>query len=128
MKLILDTNVLIDFCHNQTRVLTYLKSIDAQALYITMPTYIEFLAGATSKQKVWSRKFLSQFILLDFTEKTTQTAKNLSMKYKLERSKGMDFLIASIAISNNIALSTQNVKDFKFTELQLFKYSIPIFG
>jgi len=124
-KVVLDTNVLIALYRNRKAVYDYAKTMSIDEVFITHPTYIEFLAGAKVENKRFIKSFLQNFQLLSFDAKSEIASKTLATQNQITgKGKCTDLLIASICIANGMAIVTANVSDFTFTNLEVIKYIV----
>ena len=121
MKYMLDTNICI-YCIKKAsnKVISKLTSYDPKDICISSITYAELMYGVEKskfkeKNMIALMMFISSISILDFDM-------NASTYYGTIRSelekKGtpigpMDMLIAAHALSNNLILVTNNIKEFK---------------
>jgi predicted nucleic acid-binding protein len=119
-----DTTVFIHLLDQYGKMTAILKKLGVKKMYITRIGYIELLAGAKKSRKVDTRKFLSDYPILEFNEKAASITALLSMKYQVSSKNSKDFLIAATCISHNLSLLTENNKDFNYKELKLQQYRI----
>ncbi|MFP5041545.1 type II toxin-antitoxin system VapC family toxin [Parasediminibacterium sp. JCM 36343] len=123
-KVVVDTNVLIALFRNRKDVFDFAVEQNIDKIYITYPTYIEFLAGAKKIDKRWSKNFLDSFSLLTASTKSDIVGKTLCMQQQISgKGKCTDLLIASICIANKKQLVTSNFDDFNFKGLSTIKYT-----
>ena len=110
-----------------TDVLIWLSRGDAKAVkavntdsdrVISAVTYMEFLAGCESKQKLAAfQKLLDvyDFEIIEISSSISAMAGNLVYQYALSHSLEMgDALIAATAIKKGVMLLTANDKDYRF--------------
>ncbi|MBX3165589.1 MAG: type II toxin-antitoxin system VapC family toxin [Bacteroidetes bacterium] len=124
MKVILDSTAVIHLNNNYNKMLDILGNLNITETYITRINYLELLSGASVKSKIALRKTLHKFNVLEFTEACKTKANTLAMQHTVSKENQKDFLIASIAISNNLPLLTENDKHFQFKGLKLLPYRI----
>lgn len=122
MKVILDSTVLFHWQYHYNKTIKMLQENNATEFFITRVNYLEILSGASENAKIQTKKFLSQFPVLEFTEECKNKANTLAMKHRVEQNNQKDFLIAAIAITNNYTLITNNKKHFNFTGLKTVFY------
>lgn len=115
--ILLDSSILIDFFRKKDKTkTTFFRLIDIyQSFAISSVTLYEIGIGAKSDdQKFWDNLFRN-FIVLPFDGNAAKTA--IKIRSDLKRLKfNLDFAdlqIASIAISQDIPLSTLNLKHFE---------------
>ena len=121
MKYLIDTNICIYIINSRPiKVLNKFKNIQPGDIGISAITVSELEYGiAKSKNKNKNRELLNFFLLpfelLDYNEKDAQTYGHI--RYDLDK-KGkpigpLDTLIASQALTRNLIIVTNNVKEFK---------------
>lgn len=119
-----DSTVFIHLDSNKSKMEKILVSLAIKQLYISQIGYLEILSGASENSKVYVRKILNSFQLLEFDAKAAKVASKLAMQYRVGSKQHKDFLIASIAVANKIPLLTENTKGFTDKELQIIPYRI----
>jgi len=88
-------------------------------VYISRITVFEILSGLKSKnakrQLEEFNKFLKKNKILELTAKSVETSSDIfaDLRQKGKTSGSSDILIAGIAISNDLKLSTNNIKDYE---------------
>ena len=108
----LDTNILIAHKRSRQKDTTRLYQLSTQYSFaVTSITAYELYRGDNSAEDAFWSNFFSKITMLDFTFMSAMEAGRI---YKHLKSKGMmidieDILIASIAISNNLKLATDNI-------------------
>jgi predicted nucleic acid-binding protein len=122
MKAILDSTAIIHSNTHFSKIESLLRDNGISSVCITRINYLEILAGAERNAKIEIRKFLNQFAILNLTDKVFTIADKLAMQYVVNKRNRKDFLIAAIAIANNLPLVTQNDKDYHFDGLQVLSY------
>lgn len=117
--MILDSDILIYFLKGQKNIVDEVMKISQNELFTTRINYTELLYGAYNSQRIEKNldkilPFLKNFQILEFDEKSSQIF--AQQKAKLKQSGNiiadMDLMIASISISNNQILYTNNIKHF----------------
>ncbi len=107
MKLVFDTNILID----------YLKGIGAakeiienyRDKLISIITWMEVLVGTKPEHQQVTKSFLRQFTVVEVNSSIAQIAVFIRQEYKI---KLPDALILATAEQYNALLVTRNTKDF----------------
>jgi predicted nucleic acid-binding protein len=116
MKVLCDTNILIEYYKANAVVLQQLKSIGASNIAISVITQAELFYGAKNKQELLMIERHLSFChcyLLD--NQVSLLFAELMKTYALShRSSIPDMLIAATAIIHDAPLYTLNVKDFRF--------------
>ena len=122
MKVILDSTAIIHHYKNFGKLNNLLNQHNVSSFCTTKINYLEILAGAENNAKVEIRKMLNLFELLHFESKAIAVADKLAMQNVVNKKNRKDFLIAAIAIANNLPLVTQNDLDFHFPKLKVLTY------
>lgn len=124
MKFLLDTDVLIDFFHDQEYANNLIsKFIKEDPLYISIITITELRAGFTKEQAAF---FLPRLYDLTTVLITNRQIAELAGEFRFEYGrKGKllsitDAVIASTAILEKCQLVTRNQKDFPMPEIKLY--------
>jgi predicted nucleic acid-binding protein len=117
--MVLDSDILIYFLKGNQKVVQKVLEISADELFITRINYAELLFGSYNSERVKQNldkivPFLKKFSVLEFDEKSSHIFAQLKAKLKKEGNiiADMDLMIASIVISNNETLYTNNLKHF----------------
>jgi len=121
MKFMLDTNICIYIIKNKPlKVLKKFKEIEAKSVCISSITSSELWSGVFKsmnfeRNAIALEEFLSPLTILDYDEKTSKVYGKI--RSELEK-KGniigsMDLLISAHALSEELTLVTNNVKEFK---------------
>ena len=107
MKVLFDTNILIDYLNGVADAATEIERHRDKA--ISLITWMEVMAGATAQDEPIIKTFLSQFELLpiDGAVSTAAVAIRRTRKIKLP-----DATILATARSTGRMLITRNTKDF----------------
>ena len=119
-KICLDTDFLIDFLRNKKYAVEFVKNKeDKTELGTTTINLFELYCGAFNSKKIEKIQLIDslaeRLTLLNLTKKTSKKAGEI---YSILSKKGeliefRDILIASITITNNYSLKTNNLKHFK---------------
>jgi predicted nucleic acid-binding protein len=108
MKVLVDSNILIDFFQGNTRALDQLEKYEDIAL--SRITWIEALIGAPNTKAENTRKsFLSKLKILEITPLVAEKSIDLRREYRL---KLPDCLIWATAQLDDRVLITLDKKDF----------------
>jgi predicted nucleic acid-binding protein len=126
VKAVVDSTVLFHFNYQNAKMLNIVREKGITDMFITRINYIELLSGASENAKLYARKCLQPFKILEFDKAAALIASSLSMKYRVSAKHSKDFLIAAICIANNIPLLTENDKDYGYKEMQLLPYRINV--
>jgi tRNA(fMet)-specific endonuclease VapC len=123
MKVLLDSNIIIDVYNGNNDVKEVLLKIGVANLCISAITYGETVIGALDKRDLskW-RSHLNKYALLSINEPISTLFVGLLNKFALSHHLNVpDAIIAATAIHYRIPLFTSNIRDFKFIpNLQLF--------
>ena len=121
MIYLLDTNTCIYFLNNSSeKIISKFKRLSPSKINLPSITVAELFYGAEkskAKKKNWAivENFVSTFKIVPFDEKSCEIYPKI--RVSLEKSGvpigPMDLLIASISLSNNSILVTNNTKEFK---------------
>jgi tRNA(fMet)-specific endonuclease VapC len=118
MKYLLDTNICIYIIKNKfSSIISKIDGIGFDQIAISSITIAELEYGvANSSQIEKSKEALLQFLLpfeiLDFTAESAMYYGKIRKELKKNLIGTMDMLIASIALSNNLIVVTNNEKEF----------------
>jgi predicted nucleic acid-binding protein len=119
MKYVVDSDTLIYFFKNNKKVVKKFSEINKRNIHTTIINYSELLFGAYNSEKVEENKkkfksFLKSIKILNFDRSAAENFARLKAELKREGNMidDMDLMIASICISNNYILITNNVKHF----------------
>jgi predicted nucleic acid-binding protein len=108
MKVVLDTNILIDYLGGLKKAKKELKEYDHA--YISLITWIEILVGANDRDEEHSiEEFLSRFEIVPITKEIARESIELRKKYGMRLP---DAIIWASAQINDALLVTRNTKDF----------------
>jgi tRNA(fMet)-specific endonuclease VapC len=111
----LDTNILIAHKRAKLKETTTLFKLSRQySLAVTTITAYELFRGDNRNEDIFWSDFFSQIIVLDFTISAAMIAGGIfqNLKSRGQMIEIEDILIASIAISNDIAVATENTNHF----------------
>ncbi len=112
-KVCLDTDIAIEILKNTTKASKFLDLTKDSEVYITSISIFELLLRETNLDAI--EKLLLRTAILDFSELSARKAAEIfkDLKGKGQMIPLRDLLIASTTITNNCALATLNIKDFK---------------
>lgn len=110
---LLDTNILIDY-------LAGIASARAEIERYTMPaisivTWIEVMAGATTDDEKVRRDFLATFLVLPLTMEVAERSSEIR-RHRIPKLKLPDTIILATAQLDGLLLVTRNSKDFPTRE------------
>lgn len=133
MKIVVDTNLLIDFSRTSlkqkekilwTGLVKFAKTQGHQLILPAIAVF-EFFAGREMELSSNQKKvdnILEDVVILDLTEEVAKEAARLFRKYK-ESIGVIDYILVATAICYKAELATLNFKHFKiFKELNLFDF------
>ncbi|HLR77184.1 MAG TPA: type II toxin-antitoxin system VapC family toxin [Balneolaceae bacterium] len=126
--LLVDTDVLIDFSRGVEQSREQLRELEKnRVLAISVVTQLELMVGCENNRAFKSlQKFLDSFNILHLNSSISKQAVELFEEYRLSHGVLIpDMLIASTALTLEIALMSKNRKDFRFIDkLDLVKYQV----
>lgn len=133
MKIIVDTNLLIDFSRQKkkTEDILWLKLVgyakrEGHQLIFPTAALFEYYCGEEmerEKNRGIAIDILTDTVLLDLNEETAREAARLFRKYKLSIGV-VDYILAATTITLKGELVTLNVKHFlPIKELKMFDFS-----
>ena len=121
---LLDTSVIIDALNNKRgRPALLLEFLNDGHLLACCPINVtEVYAGLRPKEEVATEAFLASLQYFPITVPAARSAGELKREH---RRKGItlnlgDVIIAAVALSNQLILLTDNVKDFPMKDLTLY--------
>ncbi|MEA2017612.1 MAG: PIN domain-containing protein [Campylobacterota bacterium] len=123
----IDSDTLIYFLKGEKEVIEQMSKVPIGNLYTTRINYTELLFGAYNSTRVDDNlnkilPFLENFKILEFDKKSAEIFAKIKAKLKKDGQiiADMDLMIASISISNNCNLISNNTKHFsRIKELKL---------
>lgn len=123
----IDSDTLIYFLKGEKKVIEQMSKVPIGSLYTTRINYTELLFGAYNSTRVDDNlnkilPFLENFKILEFDKKSAEIFAKIKAKLKKDGQiiADMDLMIASISISNNCTLISNNTKHFsRIKELKL---------
>ena len=132
MRYIVDSDILIYFLKKHPQVTQKFEATDPDQIGTTIINYTELLFGAYNSAKVQQnlsniKSFLETISIINFDKAASETFAQL--KTNLRKSgkviADLDLIIASICLSNDFILVTNNTKHFgRIEELKLENWSI----
>jgi tRNA(fMet)-specific endonuclease VapC len=116
-KIILcDTNIFIDYFHDDEKVIKELDYLGFDRLAISVVSVAEIYFGMRKRETVKTRDLIRKFNLLHLDKNTSKLFIQFMLGYKDLGIAVPDALIAATTVSNNVELFTHNRKDFDFIE------------
>lgn len=118
-----DTNILIEFYKGNPNVVGSLQNVGLANLAVSVITTGELYYGAKDKNELGRiQKHLSMMNTISLDPEISSRFLRLMESFALSHKLSVpDALIAATALSQNLALYTLNMKDFRFiTELKLY--------
>jgi tRNA(fMet)-specific endonuclease VapC len=116
-KIILcDTNIFIDYFHDDARVIQELDYLGFDRLAISVVSVAEIYFGMRKRETVKTRELIRKFNLLHLDKNASKLFIQFMLGYKDMGIAVPDALIAATTVSNNVELFTHNRKDFNFIE------------
>jgi tRNA(fMet)-specific endonuclease VapC len=111
-----DTNILIEFYKQNSKVIRNLRAIGQENMAISIVTVSELLFGALNKKELDQiKQDLAHLREIHLNQESGERFTQLMIQYSLSHKLSLpDGLIASIALTENISLYTHNTRDFKF--------------
>lgn len=120
-KLLVDTDVLIDFLRKKPQAQKLLEEASAiYDLYISAVTLSELLTGMKPSEEAATETLIEGLTLIPVTEKIARRAGALRRQAHSRKTLLPDCLIAATALEEECLLLTFNKKDFFFTELEFY--------
>lgn len=119
-----DTDVIIEFYKNNPDVISMLRAIGQENIFVSTITAGELIYGALNKTELHQiQRDLKSLTVLDIDEKTCDVFLDIMGKYALSHKLTLpDGFIAASALSNDIELFTLNIKDYRFIqELKIYR-------
>jgi len=120
MNYIIDSDILIYFIKGQRDVVEKLINIPPQNLFTTRINYTELFYGAYNSTRIKENLetvsgLLDRFQILEFDKNSSEIFAKVKANLKQNGNiiADMDLMIASISISNNYILVTNNIKHFE---------------
>ena len=115
MKVVLDTNILIDYLNGIEQGRQEIERYD-QAM-ISAITWMEILVGATDEEEtIQIRRFLKRFNIIPIDESVSELAVTVRRKYKIRLP---DAIIWASAKYHDALLVTCNTRDFPIKEADI---------
>ncbi len=111
VRALFDTNILIDYLNRVPEAGAELDRFPGKV--ISVITWVEVMAGAAPDVEDSTRKFLSQFEMLQLGEDIAEEAASIRRR---RRVKLPDAIIWASARCNGLLLVTRNEKDFPHNE------------
>ncbi len=112
-KIIVDTDILIDFLRHKVEAKTLLEeAAQGHDLYLSVMTIAELMAGMRPAETEATETLIAGFTLLPVTETIARHGGALRRKIASSKSLLIDCLIAATALAEDCLLLTHNRKDY----------------
>jgi len=117
-RLLIDTDVLIEYLRGRDRAVEYLEGLHAD-LYVSVVSIAELFAGVRGEEEEASLKqFLLTFTVLPVTQKVAQLGGLYRREYRTSHGTGIaDALIAATAEDSGAGLVSFNRRHFPMVEI-----------
>jgi hypothetical protein len=115
-KALLDTNILIDYLAGATSARAEVERYAMPAISII--TWIEVMAGATSDDEPVRRAFLATFHVLPLTLEVAERSSDIR-RHRTPKLKLPDTIILATAQINDLLLVTRSSRDFPVKEREI---------
>jgi predicted nucleic acid-binding protein len=117
-RLLIDTDVLIEYLRGRDRAVEYLEGLHAD-LYVSVVSVAELFAGVRGEEEEASLKqFLLTFTVLPVTQKVAQLGGLYRREYRTSHGTGIaDALIAATAEDSGAGLVSFNRRHFPMVEI-----------
>ena len=117
-RLLIDTDVLIDYLRGRDRAVEYLEDLHAD-LYVSVISVAELFVGVRGEEEEASLKqFLLTFNVLPVTQKVAQLGGLYRREYRASHGTGIaDALIAATAEDSGAGLVSFNRRHFPMVEI-----------
>ena len=117
-RLLIDTDVLIEYLRGRDRAVEYLEGLHAD-LYVSAVSIAELFAGVRGEEEEASLKqFLLTFTVLPVTQKVAQLGGLYRREYRASHGTGIaDALIAATAEDSGAGLVSFNRRHFPMVEI-----------
>jgi hypothetical protein len=120
-KLLVDTDVLIDFLRKKTRAKNILQEASqGYDLFTSVITLAEIMAGMRPSEKADTEALIAGLTPLPVTEQIARRSGELHQKKDKKKFLLADCLIAATALVEGCLLLTFNKKDFQVDGLQFY--------
>ena len=124
MILLLDTSVLIDALNNRRGRPDLLERLAIQAHTLACCSIVttEIFSGVPETRWPQAEKALSRLLFVPVTQDAAKLAGRFRYRYARHgiALSVMDTTIAAVAVTNDLALLTDNAKDFPMPEIKLY--------
>lgn len=124
MKVLCDTNILIEYYKANENILQSLRQIGVNNIAVSVIVEAELFYGAKDKRELnLIKRHLSLCYCYPIDERVSLLFSELMQQYALShRASIPDMLIAATAIIYDVPLFTLNLKDFQFIpQIKLYK-------
>lgn len=117
IKYLIDSDILIDFLNNKTEAIKLLIRFEESEMAISSITFAEILEGLVDNHKKYLnvKKGLGKLSILVVDTNIAEKFANVRARLRGEGQliENMDIFIAATALIHNLALITNNKKDFE---------------
>ena len=119
-KVVLDTDVLIDFLRGRAPARAFLLRVTEHAIpCCSVITAAEIHAGMRAQERDRTTALLDSLVLLDVTRTIAELAGRFQQRERTRRLDLADCLIAATAVVEAATLATGNTRDYPMPELTL---------
>jgi len=124
LKILLDTNILIDVLSNQQGRPQLLKKLANQnhSFACCSTVIVELYAGLRPEHRPDAEELLSDLLFVPVTIEAAKLAGMFKHRYARQGTalSVMDTTIAAVAVTNDLMLLTDNTRDFPMAEIKLY--------
>lgn len=111
-----DTDVFIDYFHEDERIVRELDHLTFERLAISVISVGEIYFGMRKREAAVTRDLVRRFNLFHLDKGISQLFTQYVLGYQLKGLRVPDALIAATAVSSNVELFTLNRSDFEFID------------
>jgi predicted nucleic acid-binding protein len=112
-RLLLDTNILIDFLRRHAHAIAFVDSLAARPALSVITVSEPFAGVREGRERSEMERFFARSILLDVDQQIAARAGLLLRTYRKSHGVGLaDALIAAMAEADGARLATLNIKHF----------------
>ena len=111
-----DTDVFIDYFHEDERIVRELDHLGFERLAISVVSVGEIYFGMRKRETAITRDLIRRFNLFHLDKGISQLFVQYMLGYHAKGLGVPDAIIAAMAISNNVELFTLNRSDFDYIE------------
>lgn len=119
-RVILDTDILIDFLRGREAARSFLKQVTRESIpCCSVISVVELYAGMRPEEQEATVGLLDTLVVLPVSRPIAELAGNFKQRSKSRRLELVDCLIAATAFVEGAALATGNVKDYPMKEITI---------